>query len=123
MKDQRIPMLRRALDALLESLDATVRVRGSSGAEEIPQLVRDSAARLIERLGMAERLASMPLRGTPLDSKRAEVMSGAVRRLDAAYVAFRQVIERTPSNAEAAMNVLQGEIALVRQGNDEWSAR
>jgi hypothetical protein len=122
MKDQRIPVLRRALDALLDSLDATLRLRAWSGPEEIPEPLRASADRLVERLRSADRLASLSVRDEQ-DAKRVEAMTGAIKRLDVAYVTFRQTVERAPTTVNAAISALREEIDLVKEGNDAWSAR
>src|ERR1700722_9632720 len=85
MKDQRVPFIRRALDGVLESLEATLRVKRWTGAEEIPAPLQKAATRLVERLGTADRLAATAFRGTPQDVGRVEAMVTAIRRLDAAY--------------------------------------
>jgi hypothetical protein len=122
MKDQRIPALRRALDALLESLEATLRVQSWTGVDEIPDPLRNMAKRLVERLGTAERLSAFTPRSSALDAERVQAMSVAIRRLDAAYVAFRQAVERAPANAESALAVLREEVNLVKETNEAWSA-
>ena len=122
MKDQRIPALRRALDALLESLEATLRVRGWVGSDEIPEPLRNKAGRLVERLGAADRLSAFTPRSSALDAERVQAMSAAIRRLDAAYIAFRQAVERAPASVESALASLREEIDVVKEGNDAWSA-
>ena len=122
MKDQRIPGLRRALDALLISLEATLRVRSWSGPDEIPEAVRSAAGRLIERLQTADRLSGFRPSASGLDTARVHAMSAAVRRLDAAYVAFRRSAEQAPASVESAIASLRDEIDLVKGGHDAWSA-
>lgn len=122
MKDQRIPGLRRALDALLLSLEATLRVRGWAGPDEIPEPLRSAAGRLIERLQTADRLSGFTPSTSGLDTARVRAMSSAVRRLDAAYVAFRRSVEHTPASVETAMTSLRDEIDVVKGGHDAWSA-
>jgi hypothetical protein len=122
MKDQRIPALRRALDALLESLEATLRVRSWGGSDEIPEPLRKTAGRLVERLGTADRLSGFTPRSTALDAERVQAMSAAIRRLDAAYVAFRHAVERAPTSAESALASLREEVDGVKEGNEAWSA-
>jgi len=122
MKDQRIPLLRRALDAVLDSLDATLRMREWSGPEEVPEPLRASAARLIERLGSAVRLSAISVRGD-IDARRVEAMTTAVKRLDSAYVAFREAIDRAPTSMEAALAKLRQEVDLVKEDNEGWAAR
>src|SRR6185312_10959198 len=118
MKDQRIPALRRALDALLESLEATLRVKSWTGPEEIPEPLRNKAERLVERLGVADRLSAFTPRSGALDAERVQAMSAAIKRLDAAYVAYRQAVERAPASLESALASLREEIDGVKEGND-----
>ena len=122
MKDQRVPFIRRALDGVLESLEATLRVKRWTGAEEIPEPLKKAALRLVERLGTADRLAATAFRGTPQDVGRVEAMVSAIRRLDAAYVAFRQALDRKPDDLEAAAVALTEEIDHVKSGVDHWAA-
>jgi hypothetical protein len=121
MKDQRIPLLRRALDALLDSLEATMRVKGWKGTEDAPEPLRKSADRLLERLGSADRLAAISVRDEQ-DMKRVAAMTSAIRRLDAAYVAFHQATKTAPANTDTAIATLREEVDLVKEGNDAWSA-
>jgi hypothetical protein len=114
MKDQRIPFMRKTLDSLVESLEATLRVKRWTGSEEIPEPLKKSADRLVERLSAADRLTSTTFRGTPQDIARVETMGTAIKRLDAAYVAFRQAVERTPTGVEAAAIALTEEIDQVK---------
>ena len=122
MKDQRVPFIRRALDGVLESLEATLRVKRWTAAEDIPEPLKKAATRLVERLGTADRLAATAFRGTPQDVGRVEAMVTAIRRLDAAYVAFRQSLDRKPDDLEAAAVALTEEIDHVKSGVDYWAA-
>jgi hypothetical protein len=122
MKDQRVPFIRRALDGVLESLEATLRVKRWTGVEEIPEPLKKAAMRLVERLGTADRLAATAFRGTPQDVGRVEAMVSAIRRLDAAYVAFRQALDRKPEELEAAAVALTEEIDHVKSGIEHWAA-
>jgi hypothetical protein len=122
MKDQRIPSLRRALDAVIASLEATLRVRSWAGPEEIPQPLRGSAERLVERLRTADRLSAFTPNPTGPDGARVQAMSAAIQRLDAAYVTFRRSAERAPASVESAIASLRDEIDVVKEGNDAWSA-
>jgi hypothetical protein len=123
MKDQRIPVLRRALDSLLESFEATLRVKTWAGPEEIPEPLRKAAARLVERLRTADKLSAFTPRSSALDAEGVQAMGAAVRRLDEAYVAFHRAIERAPTSAESALASLREEIDVVKEGNGAWSAR
>jgi len=122
MRDQRVPLIRRALDGLLDSLEATLRMSGWAGPEEVPEPLRASAGRLIERLGFADRFAGISVRDER-DAKSVEAMRTAIRRLDAAYVAFHQAVERAPASGALAGAALQQEIDNVKEGNDAWAPR
>jgi hypothetical protein len=122
MKDQRIPFIRRALDGVIESLEAALRVRRWTGSDEIPEPLKRAADRLVERLGTADRLAETAFRGAPQDVGRVKAMVGAIRQLDVAYVAFRQSVERQPGELEDAARALTDEIERVKGSSDNWSA-
>ena len=122
MKDQRVPFIRRALNGVLESLEATLRVRRWTGPDEIPEPLKKTATLLVERLGTADRLAATAFRGTPQDVGRVEAMVRAIRRLNAAYVTFRQALDRKPEELEAAAAALTEEIDHVKSGGEQWAA-
>jgi hypothetical protein len=88
MKDQRIAHFRGALEALVESLDATARLSRWDGGETAPEPLQQSAAKLGERLGAANRLASCKF----IDSKPAEREEAAVA-LDAEIGSVRTEVE------------------------------
>ena len=68
-KDPRIVTFRGALESLIESLDATVRIaRWEAGGESIPEPLRHSAAQLQDRLGSANRLAAGRFVGAPTEA-------------------------------------------------------
>jgi hypothetical protein len=114
MTDARVATFRNALEGLIESLDATVRVTRWAEAESIPEPLKESASRLVARLGTADRLASASFMGKAADVARVTAMRGAMRRLDAAYVAYRQRLERSPSERDLAATALCAEIDEVK---------
>jgi hypothetical protein len=122
MKDQRIPFIRKTLDSLIESLEATLRVRRWSGAESVPEPLKLSADRLLDRLGAADRLAASAFRGTPADMTRVEAMLAAMKRLDAAYVAYRSRIEKAPGEKDEAAIALDEAIGEVKAGASSWAS-
>jgi hypothetical protein len=122
MKDQRVPFIRRALDGVIESLEAALRVKRWTGSEDIPEPLKRAADRLVERLGTADRLAETAFRGAPQDVGRVKAMVGAIRQLDVAYVAFRQTIDRKPDEVEDAARALTEEIDRVKGTSESWSA-
>jgi hypothetical protein len=114
MKDSRVTVFKKTLEGLLESLDATLRVTRWTGAETIPEPLKESAAHLIVRLGTADRLASSKFNGSPLDVAKVNTMLGAMRRLDAAYVAYNRHSKGSPGEREDAAMTLDAEIHGAR---------
>jgi hypothetical protein len=121
MKDTRVAFFRKTLESLLESLDATVRVTRWEGPDGVPEPLKETAGHLVTRLGTAHRLASSAFTGSPTDAARVQVMLGAMRRLDAAYVAYRQRADRPAAERETAAMALDAEIAEV-SSDSRWRA-
>ncbi len=112
MKDQRLKVFKTALDALVESLDAQVRVaRWSDTAEPPPEPLRIAASKLTERLGAADRLASGTFVGSPVDTTRVNAICATMKRLDVAYVAYRKRLEGKPEQLGDAASALELDIA------------
>lgn len=120
MKDERVAFFRKALEGLLESLDATVRVTRWSGAEVIPDPLQESAGRLVNRLGTADRLATSQFKGSIADVARVNAMTEAMRRLDTAYVAFRHRLEVKPGDSDVAALALHAELDEVKADARSW---
>jgi hypothetical protein len=114
MKDQRIPHLRRTLEDLMESLDATARLSRWDSKEAAPEPLRESAAKLGERLCAANRLAAAKFVGAAQVVASLAGMSGAIKRLDAAYVQYRHRVEARPSERDAAGVALDEELGGVK---------
>jgi hypothetical protein len=114
MNDQRIAYLRGALEALVESLDATARISRWDSVDGAPEPLQQSAAKLGERLGSANRLASGKFVGAPSVVASLAVMSGSIRRLDAAYVQYRHRLVAKPTERDAAAVALDAEIGSVK---------
>jgi len=121
MNDQRIVYFRKALQALLESLDATARISRWDGTESAPEPLQQSAAQLGERLGVANRLASGKFVGAQQVVASLNGMSEAIRRLDAAYVQYRYRIDAKPTEADEAAVALDAEIGSVKEEAERWS--
>ena len=117
MKDDRVKAFRKALEGLMESLDATVRVSRWDAEESVPEPLAESAGNLVVRLGAAGRLAAGTFRGSPVDVARVNAMCGAMRRLDTAYVAYRKT---TPREPDVAAMALHHEIDEVRAEAQAW---
>src|SRR3954470_17790723 len=121
MKDQRIAYVRGALEALVESLDATARISRWEGTESAPEPLRQSAAKLTERLGVANRLASGKFVGATQVVASLTGMSGAIRRLDSAYVQYRHRIDAKPTERDEAAVALDAEIGSVKAEVERWA--
>lgn len=109
MKDRRVAYVRGVLGELVESLDATVRIARWNGDEVVPPPLRASANLLVERLGKANRLAADKFVGSPVAVQAITELSTAITRLDSAFVAYRNGLDR-PETVLA----LDAEIARVR---------
>jgi hypothetical protein len=107
--DARVAVFRDALGGLIDALDATVRVARCTGAEGVPAPLATVAAQLPARLGTANRLARSRFLGSIADAARVEAITAAVRRLDAAYVAYCQGRDR-----DLAAATLDAEIVAIR---------
>ena len=114
MKDQRIPHLRRTLEELMESLDATARLSRWDSRETAPEPLRESAAKLGDRLCAANRLATAKFVGAAQVVASLAGISGAIKRLDAAYVQYRHRIDARPAERDAAGVALDEELGGVK---------
>ncbi len=118
-KDPRIATLRGALESLIESLDATVRVaRWEAGGELIPEPLRLSAAQLNDRLGSANRLAADRFVGAPAVVATSDAIKEAIRGLDAAFVAYRKRADG--GEQEEAVIELDGEVGRIKLDAHRW---
>ncbi|AKV00130.1 hypothetical protein AKJ09_06793 [Labilithrix luteola] len=120
MKDQRVAAFRKVLTSLLDSLDATVRVARWSGPEAIPTPLENSAAKLLDHLGSANRLAADRYLGSPPVVACMTAMSAATKVLDGAYVEYRRHIEAQKEELDQAAIALLHEIDGVKSTSDKW---
>jgi hypothetical protein len=114
MKDSRVTIFRAALDALLDSLDAAVRIERWTGSETVPEPLQESARQLVTRLGAANRLAAGRFSGSIADAARVAAIAEAVRRLDAAYVAYCRGREGSSQDRDLAAQALDAELVDIR---------
>ena len=121
-KDPRIVTFRGALESLLESLDATVRIaRWRSGdGEPIPEALQRSAAQLQDRLGSATRLAAGRFVGAPAMVNTSDAIREAVQELDAAFLAYRKRRDSVASDRDEAAIVLDGVVGRVKLEAHRW---
>jgi hypothetical protein len=120
-KDPRIVTFRGTLEALLESLDATVRIARWQGHDEpIPEPLQRSAARWQDNLGSATRLAAGKFVGAPAVVNTSDAIKQAVQELDAALVAYRKRLDGTAlEHSEAAM-ALDAVLGRVKLDAGRW---
>ena len=118
MRDHRPQLLRQALEALIDSLDATVRVQRWTTAEAIPEPLAQSASLLLSRLGAADRLLLRSFTGAASDETRMATMRAAVRLLDAAYVEYRKRIQG--GQGETAAEALDAKVCEVKATAPSW---
>jgi hypothetical protein len=111
MKDQRLKVFSTAVDSLTESLEALVRVARWSGADSPPEELSAAVSKLADRMGVANRLVATPFQGTPADARTVSAMCEAMKRLDAAYVAYRKRVASTPEHMLDAATALELEIS------------
>ena len=121
MKDQRLKVFRGALEALIESLQAHVRVSRWAEVEAPPEPLRTAAAKLLDRLGSAGRLSAGTFVGTPADTSKVDAMFTAMKRLDVAYVSYRKRVESAPAQFRDAAATLEAEIAEATSGAADWA--
>jgi len=114
MKDKRVLVFRTALDELVESLEATMRVTRWESADSIPEPLQESASRLVARLGTADRLATGVFKGRPDDVSRVAALTSAMRKLEGAYVEFRRKLAAAPNERARAASALDAAIDEVK---------
>jgi len=116
MKDQRLKVFRGALDGLVESLDALVRVTRWTDPDAPPEPLRSAVSKLAERLGVADRLSSGTVVGSPADVNKVAAMCAAMKRLDTAYVAYRKRLDSKAGPVTDAAAALETDIAEATAG-------
>ena len=120
MNDQRVAAFRKVLTSLLESLDATVRVARWSGPEAIPMPLEDSASKLLDHLGSANRFAGDRYLGSPPVVACMTAMSAATKVLDGAYVEYRRHLGGQKGELDRAALALDHEIDGVKATSHQW---
>ena len=120
MNDQRVMAFRKVLTSLVESLDATVRVARWSGPEAVPTPLENSASKLLDHLGSANRFASDRYLGSPPVVACMTAMSAATKLLDGAYVEYRRHIDGQKGELDQAAAALDHEIDGVKATSHQW---
>jgi hypothetical protein len=117
MKEHRMQVFRSAIEDLIESLEAVIRLSRWSDTEPKPEPLVLSAGKLLARLGTADRLSSAKFHGTPAETSKVAAMCVVLKRLDAAYLAYRQQLEPSArtNNADAIV-ALETELGVLGSG-------
>ncbi len=120
--DPRIVTFRGALESLLESLDATVRLArwGQGDGGPVPEALQRSAVQLQVRLGSATRLASGRFAGTGAVVEKSDAIKEAVRDLDAAFVAYRKRLDGAAGERDEAALELDAVLGRVKRDAHRW---
>lgn len=116
MKDSRVTAFHKSLEELVESLDATLRVAHWDAEEVVPDMLQESASKLVARLGTADRLASGVFKGNDRDVSRVHELTGAMRRLETTYLAYRKNLKNGSGDSAKAAEEL---IVLLEQVKTE----
>lgn len=120
MKDARVAAFRSALESLMTSMDAAVRIaRWTEAPEAIPAPLQKAASALDERLANATKLAETKVVGAPQVTARINAMSECIRRLDEAYKAYRTEITDAPGTVAEAALTLDAAIADVKDTDNK----
>jgi hypothetical protein len=123
MKDHRLQVFRVAIDGLVESLDAVIRLSRWNDPEPKPEPLVTAAAKLLDRLGTADRLSKTNFRGSPAEVTKVTAMCAVLSRLDAAYLGYRKQMESVKNGTESASDAaaaLETEIAGATSGSAVW---
>ena len=120
--DPRIVTFRGALESLLESLDATVRIARWQPVEggPVPEDLRRSAVQLQGRLGSATRLAAGKFADTGAVAEKSDAIKAAVRDLDEAFVAYRRRLDGAPRKRDEAALELDAVLGRVKGDAHRW---
>lgn len=121
-RDPRVVMFRGALETLLESLDAMVRIARwhLEDSGPVPEALQRSASQLQGRLGSATRLAAGKFAGTAAVVAKSDAIKEAVRDLDAAFVTYRRRLEGTANERDEAALELDAVLGRVKGDADRW---
>jgi len=114
MNNPRVTFYRGALATLVESLEAVVSIAlWDNPSEKAPEALQAHASKLLDRLGTANRLVTDTFAGTPPDVAKVNSIRDAIKRLDIAYVTYRQQGNIPGGRSNAAM-ALETKIAEVK---------
>jgi len=115
MNDRRVAAIRSALEALIESIDATTRIARWDLAEPVPDSLRAAAAQLEANLTLANKLVQGNFSGTPAVTSRLVGTSSAIRQLTSAYDEFRNRNCSSKEENSEALAALDAAIDRARE--------
>ena len=115
MNDRRVTAIRNALEALVESINATTRIARWDISDPVPDSLRLAASQLEGNLKLANELARGNVSGTPAIVHRLSVTSSAVLRLTAAYREFESLKGGDASDISIARENLEAAIDSVNE--------
>ncbi len=110
MKDRRLQDYRVAVDVLVESLDAVVRVARWNGDEAPPEPLVTAVTRLGERRAAAEKLTATPFVGRREDIGRVTALADSLKRLETAYQSYSTRLADEPTAVVSAAADLEHDI-------------
>jgi hypothetical protein len=119
MRDRRLDVFHKTTTGLIESLDAVVRLARWGEVEAPPEPLVAASEKLVDRLGAADRLSSGKFNGNIADANRVKVMCAAMKRLDAAYLAYREELVTAPADAATTLEL---EIGATKSDLESISA-
>ena len=120
MKDNRVAAFRSALESLMTSMDAVVRIaRWTEAPDAIPAPLQKAASQIEERLKAATALAETKVVGAPQVTARINAMSDCIRRLNEAYATYRTEIADAPATIPEAALALDAAIADVKDTDNK----
>ena len=120
MKDQRLKVFRDAVEQLIESLDAHVRLARWDAKEPKPEPLVALASKLMDRLGAADRLSAARYQGAAADVAKVDAMRLAMKRLETAYAAFRRET-KLGGETTGALVTLESEVGAVASTSRAWA--
>ncbi len=123
MKDPRVQVFRSAVEGLVESLEALIRLSRWTDADPKPAPLVASASKLLDRLGAADRLSAAKFHGTATDVGKVSAICAVLKRLDGAYVTYRQQAESRsngPQGTADAIAALETELAATVADSAVW---
>ena len=123
MRDQRLKVFRDAVEQLIESLEAFIRLARWDGTEAKPEPLVALSAKLLDRLGAADRLSDARFQGPPAEVAKVDAMRVALKRLDAAYAAYCRETRNAAAGTDlkAAVATLESEVGATAATASSWA--